>query len=74
MWNDGQSGLRMRPLTLPDMLPSDSARHGQVYCNEPRTALSRSKSIRGVKGALRPHALHALTVLCVTSSLAYGVD
>jgi len=74
MWNDGRSRLRMRPLTLPDVLPSDSARHGQVYCKGPRTALSRGKSIRGVKGSLRPHALDALTVLRVVCSLAYGVD
>ncbi len=74
MWNDGRSRLRMRPLTLPDVLPSDSARHGQVYCKRPRTALSQGKSIRGVKGTLRPHALDALTVLRVVCSLAYGVD
>lgn len=78
MWNDGRSGLRIRPLTLPDVLPSDSARHGQVYCKGPRTALSRGKSIRGVKGSLRPYSLHALTVLrvvcfpCLRRGLAGG--
>jgi len=78
MWNDGRSGLRIRPLTLPDVLPSDSARHGQVYCKGPRTALSRGKSIRGVKGSLRPSSLHALTVLrvaffpCLRRGLAGG--
>jgi len=75
---DGQSGLRIRPLTLPDVLPSDSARHGQVYCKGPRTALSRAESIRGVKGSLRPYSLHALTVLrvaffpCLRRGLAGG--
>ena len=64
----------MRPLTLPDVQPSDSARHGQIYCKEPRTALSRGQSIRGVKGALRPHVLDALPVLRIYGFLAYGVD
>ena len=78
MWNDGPSGLRIRPLTLPDVLPSDSARHGQVYCKGPRTALSRRQFIRGVKGSLRPYALHALTLLrvaffpCLRRGLAGG--